>query len=246
MEAKILIFEDDINVIQEIAIHLKDLGYKDIVTAVSKEQALKAIGMTYPDIAILDIREPNDPEAGINIARRLNAIKPIPIIYMTAYPEDKLLTYDTLPNAFIEKPNYVDVFHAIDIAVRNFYVIKEKSNVAFADDNSVFALEEFIFILKNGVYFKVNKKDILFVHADKGCIVINSLDNIYPISSTIKRFAEQIRDPLFLLVHRSYYINTRHIDSFERGQISVGDTKIPMSKSGYDELLKRIRRLRAK
>lgn len=240
MEAKILIFEDDVNVLQEIAIHLKNLGYKDVTTVVSKVQALKALENSYPDIAILDIREPNDPEAGINIARQLNAKKPIPIIYMTAYPEDKLLTYETSPNAFIEKPNYVDVYHAIDLAIRNFYTItKEDAHLPVFDDDS-------IFILKNGVYFNVKKEDITYVKANSGCIIIHALDNTFPISSTIKRFAEQINSPYFLLVHRSYFINTRHINSFSREQISVSNVTIPMSKSGYDYLIKRIKRLKAK
>lgn len=240
MEAKILIFEDDVNVIQEIAIHLKNLGYKDVTTAISKAQALKAIEASYPDIAILDIREPNDSEAGINIARLINSIKPIPIIYMTAYPEDKLLTYETRPNAFIEKPNYVDVFHAIDIAVRNFYTLSEEdTHLPVFDDGT-------IFIRKNDVYVKVIEKDIIFVRADSGCIIINTLDNTIPISSTIKAFAGQINDPYFVLVHRSYYINIRHIDSFNREQITIRNTEIPMSKLGYERLIKRIRRLKSR
>jgi len=241
MEAKILIFEDDIAVVQEIAIHLKNLGYKDVTTTISKEQALKAIEVSYPDIAILDIREPNDSEAGINIARRLNTIKPIPIIYMTAYPEDKLLTYETRPNAFIEKPNYVDVFHAIDIAVRNFYTLKkELAHLPVFDENS-------IFILKNGVYFNVKQEDILFVKADNGCIIIHTSNGItFPYSSTIKRFADQIKAPNFQLVHRSYYINARHINSFNREHVTLGNKKIPMSKSGYEDLLKRVRRFKSK
>ena len=36
MEATILVFEDNLSVIQEIAINLENLGYKNVQTAISK------------------------------------------------------------------------------------------------------------------------------------------------------------------------------------------------------------------
>jgi AmiR/NasT family two-component response regulator len=68
MNTKVLVFEDEVYTAEEIAIRLKNAGYTDVDIAVTKNQAFKAIEKSYPDIAILDIREPNDKEAGIKIA----------------------------------------------------------------------------------------------------------------------------------------------------------------------------------
>jgi len=244
MKAKILIFENDVYIAEEMAIRLRNAGYQEIAIAISKNQALKALEVSYPDIAILDIRAPGDKEAGINIAKFIRQKQAIPIIYFTAHPNDKSFVYDTKPNAFIEKPNYVDVVHAIDIAVQNFY--KKNNPIAKEDLDLPLFSKKFLFILKNGIYFKIKNEDILYVKADHGCIIIHTIEGNFPYSSTIKRFAEQLDDPYFISVHRSYFINFRHIDSFDTQHVSIVKNKIPMSKTGSKALLKIVHRLRAK
>lgn len=240
MNVKIFIFENDIHVLQEIVIHLQDLGYQSISTAISFEKALKQIDKSYPDIALLDIREPEDSKAGIKIANELNRIKRIPVIYMTAFPEDISFAYETRPNAFIEKPNYVDVYHAIDLAIRSFYDLKEE-----ATSVSIFN-KKTILILKKGVYYKIKKKDILYAVADSGCITIHCHDNSFVLSSTLKFFVEQIKDSCFLIVHRSNCINVRHLKSFNKKSLTINGTLLKISSRGYDLLMSSFEKLKSK
>ena len=246
MNTKILVFEDDVYIAKEIAIRLKDAGYSEVNIAHTKKQTFHLIEKNYPDIAILDIREPQDKEAGIKIAKHIKQKKPIPIIFFTAYPEDKRIIYDTKPNAFIEKPNLADVIHAIDLAVRNFYGADLDEKIKEKNEDVHYFSRDSLFILKKGVYFKVNHKDILFVKADSGCIIINTSERVFSYSSTIKRFIEQINDPNFLRVHKSYLINFQHITSFNNQQVTILKEEIPMSKRGYENLINVTRRLKSK
>jgi DNA-binding LytR/AlgR family response regulator len=244
MNTKVLVFEDEVYTAKEIAIRLKNAGYTDVDIAVTKNQAFNAIEKSYPDIAILDIREPNDKEAGIKIAKYLRHKNPIPIIYFTANPDDKPVIYDTKPNAFIEKPNYKGVIHAIDLAVRNFYGDVDGGEESEEDPH--YFSKDYLFILKKGLYCKVKHEDILYIESDSGCIIIHTSGGKFSYSSTIKRFMEQVKDPNFLRIHKSYLINLLHIESFNNQQVTILGKEMPMSKRGYENLLSVVRRLKAK
>lgn len=246
MSVKILIFEDDVYIANEISIRLKNVGYQDIDIAVTKDQAFRSIKKVYPDIAILDIRDKTDDEAGIKIAKYLRNENSIPIIYFTANPTDKTHVYSTRPNAFIEKPNYTGVIHAIDLAVRNFHEdVPLDAAITLLEDPHYFT-KDYLFILKKGLYYKVKHQDILYVTSDSGCIFIYTSNDTYSCSSTLKRFVEQINTPIFIRIHKSFLINFEHIDSFNSKQVSVSGKEIPMSKAGYEKLLNVVQKLKSK
>lgn len=240
MEIKILVFEDDLFVAEEIGIHLKQEGYKNVVITTSKKEAFVKLEEDYPDLVILDIREAEDKEAGIDLAKYIKQKKAIPIIFLTAHPEDRSLTYGVVPDAFIEKPNYVNLIHAIDVAVNRFYQKESTANT-----EPIF-LKEYLFINKKNVYYKVKKADIFYAYAKDQIITIITENDKFTLSSTLKRFDEQLDDPYFLKVYRSYFVNILHIDSFDSEQVSIANTPIPMSKSGHDLLLERIQKLKSK
>ncbi len=123
------------------------------------------------------------------------------------------------------------------------------SLIAFQLDTSENQLcknNDFVFILKNNRYYKVHLKDIYFVHADGGCIKIKTRNSIYTLSSTIKKFKEQIEHSSFINVHRSYLINTIHIETFDSHNLVIGDCSIPISKKGMHMLLERVKKIKSK
>ncbi len=230
---KILVMEDDPFIVEALKIHLNKEGYYNLNLTTSKSEALKSIQSDFPDIAILDIREPGDKEAGVNIAKHIKSIESIPIIYISSYPEDKNIAFKTLPDAYILKPNYIGVVNAIELAIFKFYK-KDTSNV---NENTIF-IRDYIFVKKKGTYFKVKKSDILYVKANHGYIDIHTNSNDkYLMSSTMKKFAEQLNDSLFLKVHKSYYINFRQVSAFNSKTVIIGENELPVSKPGYEVLL---------
>ena len=75
-------------------------------------------------------------------------------------------------------------------------------------------------------------------------ITING--DCFSYSSTLKQFAKYMNDDNFVKVHRSYYVNTRFLDSIDKNEVIIRNVKIPLSDMGYNFLMNRINRFKSK
>ena len=81
----------------------------------------------------------------------------------------------------------------------------------------------------------------------KGCIFITTINgDCFSYSSTLKQFAKYMNDDNFVKVHRSYYVNTRFLDSIDKNEVIIRNVKIPLSDMGYNFLMNRINRFKSK
>ena len=90
MPKKILVVDDEINVIKVIASRLKANNY-DVVTASDGTYAVKRALEEKPDLIILDIKMPAG--GGISVfenLKRLDSTMMTPIIFITAYPTEEI------------------------------------------------------------------------------------------------------------------------------------------------------------
>ena len=90
MPKKILIVDDEINVIKVIASRLKANNY-DVVTASDGTYAVKRALEEKPDLIILDIKMPAG--GGISVfenLRRLDSVMMTPVIFITAHPTEEI------------------------------------------------------------------------------------------------------------------------------------------------------------
>ena len=109
-----------------------------------------------------------------------------------------------------------------------------------------FTIKDIVYIPKRTTYHRVVISDIQYAKADKGCIIIKTTKAKFVLSSTLKRFAEQLDDPSFLFIHRSYYVNVMHIEAFDTATVLINDETIAMSSTGYKLLIQNIRRIWAR
>ena len=106
MAKKILLADDEPNIVKVIELRLKSEGY-EILTAYNGEEAISKIKENKPDIAILDVMMP--PPNGYQICRILKEdaeYKNIPIILLTAKSteSDKFWGIESGADAYITKP----------------------------------------------------------------------------------------------------------------------------------------------
>lgn len=101
----VLIIEDEIIVAEDIKRTLQNLGY--IVSAVvpSGEEAVKIIEDNTPDLILMDIVLHGEMD-GIETAKQISSNYNIPVIYITAYSDEKILERAkvTEPFGYIIKP----------------------------------------------------------------------------------------------------------------------------------------------
>jgi two-component system cell cycle sensor histidine kinase/response regulator CckA len=116
---KILIVEDESLVAKDIEIRLKALGYAVSAIASSGEGAIQKAAETHPDLVLMDIVLKGDMD-GVKTAKEIISRYDIPVLYLTAYADEKTLERAkiTEPFGYILKPfEEKEVHSAIEIAL---------------------------------------------------------------------------------------------------------------------------------
>lgn len=116
---KILIVEDQRAVAGALKMRLLGLGYD--VAAIAKDgfEAIEKAAQLKPDLILMDVRLGEGMD-GIETAQRIRARHDIPVIYLSAHVDLKLLerARSTRPAGFINKPFMTkDLLTAIDLAL---------------------------------------------------------------------------------------------------------------------------------
>ena len=90
MPKKILIVDDEIDILKVVTFRLKKAGY-EVLTAVNGKEALDSIRDKRPDLILLDLRLPIMD--GYEVCRQVKTdetLKNIPIIFLTASQAEKI------------------------------------------------------------------------------------------------------------------------------------------------------------
>ena len=111
MAKKILIVDDDPDIVESMKIVLEDKGH-EVAVAYSGEEGLKAVKKEKPDLIILDIMMETG-DKGFEVARELrkdNSFKGIPILMLTAIEEKMGLTFkkEAGDKAWLPVDDYVE------------------------------------------------------------------------------------------------------------------------------------------
>ncbi|WMW26366.1 response regulator [Methanolobus sediminis] len=121
-DVKILVVEDESIIALNIKKKLKSFGYTVPAMATTGEEAIKMAEITFPDLILMDVRLKGDMD-GIQTAEEIRKKFDIPIIFLTAYSDDKVLerAKKTEPYGYIVKPFKAnDLKSNIEIALYRF------------------------------------------------------------------------------------------------------------------------------
>jgi response regulator NasT len=93
-QLRVLIVEDDTLVGLGVRAHLERLEHTVVGQAANEAEALELFRTHQPDLVIADIRLNNNSSGGtegIDLAEKLQAEKPCPVIILSAYSDDELI-----------------------------------------------------------------------------------------------------------------------------------------------------------
>jgi len=124
---KILVVEDEAIVAESLRIKLKKMGYIVISTASSGDEAIKKTEEYLPDMVLMDIVLQGEMD-GIEAAGQIRTNFNIPVIYLTAYSDEKTLLRAkiTEPFGYIIKPfRERDLQVAIEISLFKYDMEKK-------------------------------------------------------------------------------------------------------------------------
>lgn len=101
---KLLLVDDEPELLQMVTSILSDEGFGNIVTAVSAKDGISAFQNEKPDLAILDVMLPDGD--GFSLMRQIRACSDVPVIFLTAKDEaaDRLAGLGLGADDYIAKP----------------------------------------------------------------------------------------------------------------------------------------------
>jgi two-component system, response regulator PdtaR len=118
---RVLVAEDETIIRLDLVSTLERAGLEVCAQARDAEEAVTMASVATPDVAILDVKMPCG--GGIDAARRLLAERPLPIVMLTAFGEDRLVerAIEAGAYAYLTKPfRETDVLAAVRAAVARY------------------------------------------------------------------------------------------------------------------------------
>lgn len=224
MSIRVVIVEDEMLLAEDIATDLHGFGYEVAGVFISGEQCLNEITVLKPDVVIMDIRIKGSMD-GIETAKNINAVFPVPVVYLTANSDQAMLAklLEVFPSTFISKPyQKTDLMMAIEMAVRKGVSALES--------------EKFLFIKAPLGYQKLKLSEVTFLEAEGSYTRIHLEQESYLTSHNLRHYEASITAPEFRRIHRSYIVNTKKVKTASATQVSIGNINIPVSKSYAKEV----------
>ncbi len=165
---KILIVEDETIVALDTKSTLTKLGYEVIDIVTNYDDAISSFLDKKPDIILMDIFL-NNSLSGIEISKKINEISNTPIIFMSAYCDDEILSQaaKTEPFGYLVKPfNRNDLKSMLNMAT---YKLQKKSTYNYLADGK--------FKLSHDYYYSLN--DYLRIYYEKQEIPLTKNERLF-------------------------------------------------------------------
>jgi len=117
--ARILVVEDEGIIAEDLRMGLEEMGYDVVAVASTGEDAVREAQERRPDLVLMDVVLHGDMD-GIEAAERIHAKLNIPVIYLTAYSDEKILERAKIaePFGYMIKPiRERDLYSTIEVAL---------------------------------------------------------------------------------------------------------------------------------
>ncbi|QHV95965.1 response regulator [Spirosoma endbachense] len=249
----ILIVEDEAILALELCVKLEAEGYNIAGTATTGRQALALHKEQTADIVICDINLRGD-WTGIETARQLSALNPIPIIYLSALTDRATLEQAKLtkPAAYLTKPVTTDSLRiAIEIALSNFAyvtasnapVIHEPMSMPMAarEGETILQVGDYIFIKQNYQFVRLHKGEVLYIEAEDKYTTVVTPTRKFVLRLSLAVLLQRLADMTLIRVHRSFAVNLSHVESFSDYEVQVPGQTVPLGRVYKEEFLHHFR-----
>lgn len=203
----ILVVDDEKDLLDLIEYNLKKEGFQ-VLKAENGEEGIKVAKEHKPDLVLLDIMMPKmDGLEAVEIMRMDDALKKIPIIFLTARSDEKTEVegLDKGGDDFITKPiSTTKLVSRIKAVMRRFDENQESVNKLEVHDLEI-DKDRYI-VKKSGEEFQLPRKEfelLFFLASRKGKVLdrqtlLNKVwgDNIYVVDRTVDVHVRKIREKL--------------------------------------------------
>jgi two-component system LytT family response regulator len=195
-------------------------------------KALDYLRKNRVDLIFLDINMPD--LTGIQFLKTLKK-QPL-VIFTTAYSEYALESYDYDAVDYLLKPIEFERFVKASNKACEILEVKVKDLPIFTGER------DHIFIKSGTNFHKVKTKNIFYIKGT-GNYVTFVLDQKEILSLlTMTKALEALPQDFFFRIHKSYIVNSLHVDLIENEEVRIGGERIPIGDSyrqGFFESIKK-------
>lgn len=234
---KVIIVEDEWIVSEEIKLIFDEAGYEVVGQAEDAIRALEIIRSKGADVAVLDINLKGSID-GISLAEQIRKEFKTAVIFLTASADPALVARakKVRPHSYLVKPFNPDSIQvAVDLA------FDQQIQDVEVDNQDSYIVSDYIFLKENSRFKKISVNKIWYAKAVGSYTDIFSDTGRSTLAINLKTFEASLKDQRFLRIHRSYLVNTDHIEEFEGNQVYIRGQSLPISASHKEELLRRFR-----
>jgi DNA-binding LytR/AlgR family response regulator len=251
-DVQVMIVEDESIVAMDLSAGLEHDGYKVVGVADNYDDAVSLFKNNPVDILLMDINIHGEKD-GIETATTLMNIRPVPLIYLTAFTDAATVARvkHTNPSAFLTKPYSIDnVRIAIDLALYNFAEAKPATGGKVlsmqtdtsgdrqkADKEQFLQMEDYIFIKQQYKFVKFKLCEILFAEADNNYVNLHTRSQKFVVRLSLADLVDRLHFPRFIRIHRSFAVNLDEISSFDDQEVKIGLHEIPIGRNYRQDFL---------
>jgi DNA-binding LytR/AlgR family response regulator len=230
MKLNCLIIDDEPLARKGIAEYVKEIEFLHAVGECgSAAEAANVIAIHAVDLLLLDIQMPR--LTGIEFLKTLS--HPPMAIITTAYSEYALEGYSLDVIDYLVKPIPFDRFLKAVQKAYDFHQLRHREILpAITPD--------YFFVKSNGKFERVAFSDILYVESMQNYVLIHLPGQTLIVYMTLAGLEAQLPPRRFMKVHKSFIVAIEQVRSIENNDIIIGQSRIPISRSLKDEVMKRI------
>lgn len=179
------------------------------------------------DLLFLDINMPY--LSGLALLESLET--PPMTILTTAYSEHALEGYRLQIVDYLLKPITFQRFYQAVLKARQLHLMSTASKNSPATDT-------FLYVRQGDGFQKISWVDILYIEAMQNYAILHFKNQELIIHQTMISLEESLPRDNFFRIHKSYLINTTHIDSVSGGRVFINGKGLPISRARREDLLK--------
>lgn len=235
LDLKVLLVEDDLLIQQEMKQILENQNCQVFKTD-NADSALEILNSEQPEIVLMDIQIKGKQD-GIGLAKEINRIINVPIIFISDFTDDKTVARATevKPANYLVKPfTERQIVLSIGQAIKNF-----AGESVTAEDFSVF--RDSIFVKVKGddmIRHRVKLDDITFLQASRSYSIISTASRNFMLSFPLKGLLEKLPANRFVKIHKSHAINPDHITGIKGNNVIINDMELRVSDPEFLNQLK--------
>ena len=241
----ILAVEDDPTQARILRHQLRELGYELSAVARTAEEAEAAFAAVPPDLVLLDVHLAG-PRDGIETAACLIRQRPVPVIFLTAFPDAPTFARarQVGPFAFLGKPYHgLLLGHSIELALQHFAAALGFSpDVVTGDLADGTVLLGGVFVREQARYVKVPLAELLVLEADQGYTHLHTASRKFTVRLGLAELTERLPAAQFGQIHRSYVVQVAAIEALDprTGTVLIGGQTLPVGRTYRDDLTTRL------